>query len=744
MGFFDRLDYIINELASLSGIITEYYDNWGELRITPLETKKAILKSMGFKIETIENIQKEVNEIRARPWNRFVEPVKIVSVNNQPPTISLYIPLPEGDERVISVEWEIKDETGQSREYILKGDAINPVDFKIIDEKRYVRIEIPNETDRDIGYYTFRFTCKTPEGKQSGVMQLIVTPDGCYIPLELQQGKRTWGLSVNLYAIRSSQNWGIGDFSDLENIVQWVAKNLKGSFVGINPLHTIPNQKPYGICPYAPVSRHYRNFIYIDIEKIPEIADSSEALSLLRSSSFMEELRNLREVHLIDYGRVASLKRKMLESAFSIFYEKHYKLRSQRGLEFERYRRKEGTALESFTIFMALWEYLRKKMPEVHSWQDWPEEYHNFSGTAVQRFKEENSERVLFHQYIQWIIDEQLHVVAETAKNLGMSVGLYHDLAIGSIKGGSDTWSYPNVFTSGMSVGAPPDAFNLNGQNWGFPPLIPGKLRESGYEFFIQTIRENIKHGGALRIDHALGLFRVFWIPEGMSPQDGTYVRYPSEDLLRIIALESVRNRTIIVAEDLGTIGEEVRETLSRFNMFSYRLFYFERDYSKGELIIPDGYPEIALTSVTTHDLPTLYGYWIGRDIEIKKQLGLYPDDGAWQKDLNERKRDKAIILSALHSQGILPENLPLDPEMVSEMTPELCLAVYTYLARTPCKMVTVSLDDLFGVLNQQNMPGTIDTYPNWSLKIPLELQALISDWRAKAMADMFYRERRD
>jgi 4-alpha-glucanotransferase len=265
-------------------------------------------------------------------------------------------------------------------------------------------------------------------------------------------------------------------------------------------------------------------------------------------------------------------------------------------------------------------------------------------------------------------------------------------------------------------------------------------LKDRGYEFFVHTIRKNMKYGGALRIDHALGLFRLFWIPKGMAPKDGAYVRYPSEDLLRIIALESVRNRTVVIAEDLGTIGENVREALKKFHMLSYRLFYFERDYPDLSFLPPEKYPNMALCAVTTHDLPTLYGYWIGQDLKTKKELGMYPDKSLWQQYANERERDKERILTALNSHGILPDGYPSEPKRIPQMTPKLCLAIYRYLTRTPCKLVLVSLDDILGTLNQQNMPATIDSYPNWIQKTPMPLEEILSDRRFFDLSEIFER----
>ncbi|HXX57037.1 MAG TPA: 4-alpha-glucanotransferase, partial [Thermodesulfovibrionales bacterium] len=571
-------------------------------------------------------------------------------------------------------------------------------------------------------------------------VRVIITPVTCYLPSELQEG-RAWGLSINLYSIRSGRNWGIGDFTDLKNIVGAVA-SLKGGFVGINPLHAIPNMIPFGISPYSPISRLYRNSIYLDLERVPEMKESEDARKRMLSEAFVAELDRLRKGEFIDYEKVMSMKQTMLKYAFDLFYEREYKGDTGRGTEFRRYLSQEGADLESFATYMAISEFMGreeesaedcpdpKSLSSQIAGQKWPADYGDPSSSAVREFKRTRRKEILFYQYVQWIIDEQLRDVAREAENSGMTVGLYYDLAIGSVGGGADTWCCRDVIAGGIDVGAPPDDFNLNGQNWGFPPLIPEKLKETGYELFIQTIRKNMKYAGALRIDHALGMFRLFWIPRAMSPKEGAYVQCPSEDLLRIIALESVRSRTMVIAEDLGTIGDRARETLARFHMLSYRLFYFERNYPDASFVPPEEYPEMALCAVTTHDLPTLLGYWVGRDIEVKKLLGMYRDETQWREQVEERERDRELIIAALKSSNILPDDYPSDPAAITELSPELCLAVYRYLGLTPCKLVLASLDDITGTPDQQNMPGTVDEYPNWKRKATLNLEEIISDER--------------
>ncbi len=396
----------------------------------------------------------------------------------------------------------------------------------------------------------------------------------------------------------------------------------------------------------------------------------------------------------------------------------------------------KGKCVETFATFLALWNFFKKKK-DVYSWQQWPAEYHDPKGDAVTAFKKEHEKEVLYYIYIQWLIDDQLLKISGHCKKAGMKIGLYHDLAVGAVAGGSDAWNYQEIIGD-ADVGAPPDDFNPCGQNWGFPPMVPDNLKETGYELFIETIRKNMKYGGALRIDHALGLYRLFWIPSGMSPENGAYLLQPAEDLLRIIALESQRNKTIVIAEDLGTIDDTFREMLQSFQMLSYRLFYFERNYPDPSFKAPEQYPSMALCAITTHDLPTIYGYWAGRDIEVKKQLGIYADEEAWKNDVIWRERDKRLILSALKAQRIIPDDFPEDPQAIPHMTHELCIAIYRYLAKSPCRLLLVSLDDIIGTLDQQNLPGTVDSHPNWMQKYPYSLEDILLDQRFSGLSCLF------
>ncbi len=716
---------LINELADLYGIIPEYWDVFGIKHTASLDIKKAILKAMNLDIDSEDAIKKEIFKKRNYPWTEFIEPVNVVSFNEQPFKISIYLPIEEKEQDKAIIFWSIYDEESKEiEEFFVPFNELIISGHRFINGRRYIEIKIIDKCRRDIGYYSVDVKFIVNDFQISSKTRVIIAPDQCYIPPELEN-KRKWGLSINLYSIRSNRNFGVGDLGDLKEIVKWIAE-LGGSFVGINPLHAIPNKRPFGISPYSPITRLYKNFIYLDIENIEDVKRliSDDLWRLSNAKEIEDQINELRNMDFIDYENVASLKENILRQTFALFYEKlcrkfstrfdiqkHLDLNScsttdERVKDFIKYISEEGN-LESFASFLS---------------------------------KSSDEKEILFYKYVQWLIDEQLKEISKMANNLGMPIGIYHDLAIGSIGEGSDVFNFREIFADGIDLGAPPDDFNPKGQNWGLPPLIPNKLKDSGYEFFIQLIRKNMKHFGALRIDHALGLFRQFWIPRGYEPKDGAYVKQSTEDLLRIIALESVRNQTVVIAEDLGTVGENVRESLFRFRMLSYRLLYFERNYPDPSFTPPERYPEMALCAVTTHDLPTIYGWWSGRDIELKKRLGIFLNDDVYQRHIDERKRDKGLLINALKALGIVSDNSLF---FLDEMNPDLCLAIYEYIASTPCKLLSISLDDCIGTLDQQNMPGVTDSYPSWLQKTPISLKQIIENKWFKSLSDMLHKGNR-
>ncbi len=471
------------------------------------------------------------------------------------------------------------------------------------------------------------------------------------------QTHRTAGIAVSLYGLRSQRNWGCGDTTDLKALTDWVAERTGASFIALNPLHAIANREPYNTSPYLPNSIFYRNPIYLDIEAIPDFGASMRAKALFESAGVRKQLATLRDAELVAYEQVYVLKLRFLRLLFQAFLDE-WRDNTPRANQLKKYIEREGDLLHRFAVHSALDHAIHKQCPEVWNWKGWPEQYQDPASDSTREFARKHWRSVLFHKYVQWQLDLQLASAHQHAIDRGLSIGLYHDLALATDRFGSDLWAHRDFFVSGCRVGAPPDGFSPKGQDWGFPPPTSDRHVEDGYRLFAESIRKNCRHGGALRIDHVMRFFRLYWIPDGMEATEGTYVRDRCEALLSILALESVRNQVIVIGEDLGTVPDEARDVLHRFGILSYRLLYFEQDNS-GRFRPPQDYPRDALVSATTHDLPTLAGFWTGRDIEARREAGLLPDEGAYDRMRADRAREKAEAAGSAPQSKTAPGLVP-------------------------------------------------------------------------------------
>ena len=515
--------------------------------------------------------------------------------------------------------------------------------------------------DLPIGYHTLR---RVGDGSEA---RLIVSPGRCHLPA----GLRAWGWVAQLYGVRSRQSWGLGDLADLRELGRWGAR-LGAQTLLVNPLDAPLPALPQEPSPYHPSSRRFRNPLYIRVEEVPGAERLGERLAPLARAA-----RDLNRQRLIDRDRVFQLKMRALEDLFASF---------PGSAEFSCYRHAEGRGLTDYATFCALYE--------VHGgpWQSWPAELTHPDLPAVHRFREDQRCRVRFHKWLQWLLDRQLATAAR-------EIGLVHDLPIGVRADGADAWAWQDVFPGGISVGAPPDPFNRDGQDWAVPPFDPWRLRRAGYEPFIKTLRAAFRHGVGLRVDHVMGLFRLFWIPAGMGPDQGVYVRYPYRELLEILSLESQRAGAFVVGEDLGTVEDVVREEMVERQILSYFLMWFQERP-------PAEYRPESLAALTTHDLPTLAGIWEGTD----------PDQPVRQR----------LLRHAGVSDG--------------QATEEVVAAAHRALASSPSRVLAATLEDALGVAERPNKPGTTVEWPNWSLALPLMLEDLRGDPRPVRLAGLLRR----
>jgi 4-alpha-glucanotransferase len=736
----EAAEQLVDELAKLYGIDPEYYDIFGHRHVIRLETKCAILASMGIDTATQAQMAQELAAVHERTWGQPCEPVLVQRVGSDG-TWSFRMPGQENESHAIRVEWSIKDEAGRQVLIEKAGPGLQPADSMLLRDQHYWKFHLPLPTGLAIGYYDLTAVGTSSSHQVQGSLRLIVVPTHCYQPAQIETGGRLWGVSLQLYALRSTHNWGVGDFTDLFEWVEWAATELGADIIGLNPLHALKNSRPYHISPYSPDSRFYLNALYVDVEQAPEFQQSAEAQGIAREEGFLSRLEGLKKSDTVDYERVTAMKRQVLNALFTTFEEHHFGREGDRlvpctirGEDFDRYVQQEGHALQAFALFQVLYETFSKGSPPQLVWQDWPEAYRRPTSVASRQFLATHGRQVRFHQYVQWLAHEQLRRVHERTRELALPIGLYHDLALGSDRGGSDAWIFQSLLALGADCGCPPDAFAPEGQNWGLPPVNPHALRQGGYRMFIDLLRKNLQYGGAIRLDHVMALFRLFWIPRGLPPSAGAYVQYPWEDLLGILALESVRHRAVIVGEDLGTVPDFVRDKLAAAGVLSYRVFYFERG-DDGEWKRPALYPRQALAVVTTHDLPTLAGFWNGEDLCVRERLGFYPDESTYGRAVDDRQRDKAGIARALQHEGVWPPGVDTGIALHQPLSPDLAGAIHAYVARSPASFMLVTLEDLVGDATQVNLPGTLDSYPNWSHKTPLTLDEVKASSHARQLA---------
>jgi 4-alpha-glucanotransferase len=717
----------LDRACQIWGVQKEYWDIFGRHHIAPPDVQATILRSLGIAVGSIESID---SAVEARLWNNWCLPVSPTLVIRLSDGV-LPVQIPEGGE-CNELHAHFTWEDGTSDSIRAAPASLEPAGWAEIRGRRFNRLRLPLPPAATLGYHTLRVNC----GGNSTESRLILCPDRAFKPEFLERGGKTAGIAVSLYGLRSGRNWGCGDFTDLEQFAQWAEAELKVSFVALNPLHSIPNRQPYNTSPYLPNCSFYRNPIYLDVERIEDVQSCALAQRLLESEKIQLRFAELRASQYVEYEKIWKLKLRFLKLGFREFLRNN-PAGSARRLDFDEYLAREGDLLGGFAVYQALDEALHKKDRNLWIWPDWPEPYRDPESADVADFATANKRLVLFYKWVQWQVDVQLEAAQKFAKECGLPIGLYHDLALATDRCGSDLWGHRHFYVAGCRVGSPPDDFSPQGQDWAFPPPNSVRHHDSGYRLFIDSIRKNCSHGGALRIDHVMRFFRLFWIPDGKSAAEGVYVLDNSEDLLRILALESVRQQVLVVGEDLGTVEPYIREALRRYGILSYRLLYFEKN-PDGSFRRPEQYPRQALVSVSTHDLPTLAGFWLHRDIEARRAAGVLPDEASYQDQMRARLEEKQRMLDVMSGVGLLPDWFPRAASEVPDFAGELHNAAVGFLASTPSELMVLNQEDLFKDSDQQNLPGTTDQYPNWRHKMRYDLDELRTDADAQACASMF------
>jgi 4-alpha-glucanotransferase len=684
-----------------------YLDQSGtDLRRTSDATRERLLAAMGYDASSEDRARDILRALKRARRRQCIPPVRVVRQNSKSLSrVMVRVPRSTAEEiewrltlvteEGIRTDWSGRTNGGASRRMALALPVIPP-----------------------LGYHSLRIIFRAEDMRRGGSQRLIVVPTRCTPPEVRLHGRRAFGVTTNLYTVRSEKNWGAGDLGDVRDIAQWLGQH-GGAFVGMNPLHALRNAGN-DVSPYSPITRLFRNPLYLCVDDIPELRHDAAAREHIASPEFQRELAELRAAPMVDYSRVMELRAPVLESLHRAFQAHEVSGDSLRARQYTAFVEREDPPLTRFATYMAIAE---REGPDARTW---PEELRSANGQPVAEMRRQLAERVDYHRWLQFELDQQLGRVASEAMQAGLSLGIYQDLAVGSASSGSDVWSYPELFLQGATIGAPPDMYSSEGQNWGLPAINPHVLRNTGYDYWTRLLRAGFRHTGALRIDHALGLFRMFWVPLGESAREGAYVRSFSEELFGILALESVRHNALVVGEDLGTVPTYVPGVLAKWGVLGSKVQVFERDYRTGQFRTAAAYPRMALTTVNTHDLPPLAGWAEARDIALRNEVGDVSDAGVASAMRASRMDDLRALIASLVEAGLVPHDAPhpLAPET-------LIAAVHAFVRRTPSALVGLSLDDLAHEHTPVNIPGVWqDRYPSWSRRMRETLEELLSSQR--------------
>lgn len=710
-------DAALAALAERYGVATGY-DDWTGRRVeVPEETLIAVLGALGVAASTPTQRDAALAAVEHAYWSRPLPPTIIatageaaafwVHVSHGAPA-HLRLRLEDG-----TVRTDLQQLENHTPPHALDGHLVGEASFAL-------------PADLPPGYHRVHLH----SGDLAASAAVIVTPAWLGLPARLGS-RRSWGLATQLYSARSARSWGVGDLTDLTDLAVWSASQHGADYVLVNPLHAAAPTRPMEPSPYLPTSRRFVNPLYLRVEAIPEYADLTKRRRVRRLRDELQ--RRTGDLDVIDRDSAWAAKRKALRLLHRV------PRTAGRELAYAAYRDRRGAALDDFATWCALAER------HGDDWHRWPAELRHPRAAAVAEFAAKHSSAVDFHRWMQWQLDEQLAAAQTAALQSGMALGVMHDLAVGVHPNGADAWAMQEVLALGVTAGAPPDEFNQLGQDWSQPPWRPDQLEESEYLPFRELIGHVLRHAGGVRIDHIIGLFRLWWIPAGAAPTAGTYVRYNHEAMIGIVALEALRAGAVVVGEDLGTVEPWVREYLRDRGLLGTSILWFELDRDGDGAPLPaERWREYCLSSVTTHDLPPTAGYLAGEHVRLRADLGLLTRPV--EDELADDRRQQRAWLAELRRVGLLGDG-PADPGADPE---SVITALYRYLGRTPSRLLALALPDAVGDPRTQNQPGTTDEYPNWRVPLadssgdPMLLEEVFTDRRAAALCQTLRTATRD
>ncbi len=696
-------------LADAHGVATEYWSFFGDRVTVPASTLRAVLAAMHVDATTDAAVSAALAEADAAPWRALLPP----SLVSRPAARPLLVHVRDGhDVRLI-----VALEDGSWRD--LPIPAQQPTAREVDGVTRW-RVEVPLPADMPLGWHTVHAT-ETPFGGggegapavREASMSLVITPERMPDPPTRPGRSRGWGLMAQLYSVRSRASWGMGDFADLGDLAA-IAGREGADFLLVNPVHAAEVTSPIEPSPYRPASRRFLAPLYVRPEDIREVAYLTPTERAVLEAARTPVAASNDDPTRIDRDAVWAAKRVALDAIFVV------PLSAGRQAELDAFAAGEGQPLQDFALWCALEEHYEGAERPAEAW--------DIDSPLVEALRAQLADRVRFHVWLQWICDQQLERAQAAAQASGMAIGVMHDLAVGVHPLGSDAWSLRDMYAQGMAVGAPPDMYNQQGQTWNQPPWLPAALAASGYAPLRDMIRTLLRHAGALRIDHVIGLFRLWWIPEGLSPAAGTYVRYDHEAMIGVLMLEAQRAGAVLIGEDLGNVEPWVRDYLSARGILGTSVLWFEREGDGFRP--PEQYRRSLLATVNTHDLPPTAGYLADEHVALRARLGLLTRPV--EEELADADAERAAMLDLLRERGLIGD-APTEEQTIE--------ALYALLTAAPSQLLGVALVDAVGERRAQNVPGTDLEYPNW--QIPLAgadgrvvlLDDLASDPRFRALA---------
>jgi 4-alpha-glucanotransferase len=705
---------LIQHLVEQRGIGTDFIDAWGKPAQISKHNQEKLLETMGYPIgdeeallaqlenEAIIEWQSPLNSVYVFRKKQAIVVLMRCTITDAAQAHSLRIQTEAGDKHVVKFE-------------PVDGELLASQEIESVEWQQY---SLELKLDLPLGYHDIHLYCGRKKLAQS---KLIIAPAKCYTPKAIEQGKKLWGYSVQLYCLRSERNWGIGDFSDLAYVAQKAAA-WGADFIGLNPIHQLYPANPQACSPYGPSSRRWLNYLYIDVESV-ECFDADEVQQWMQAENVAQRLVSLREKDWVDYESVAELKLAALERIFAIYHSKYLSKQTKQKKAFDAFIEDGGESLRGLAIFEAIQMKLKQEGKPYWGCTVFPEQYKDADSAAVKRFAKKHHQEVLFYMFLQWQAQSQFELASKASIDAGMTIGLYRDLAVGVSDGSAEIWSNQDLYCTDVSVGAPPDILGPLGQKWGLPPMDPEVLSQQQYQPIVDLFASNMKASGALRIDHAMALLRLWWVHNDDNASEGVYVNYPVDDLLAILALESQRNKALVIGEDLGTVPEAIREKLQDNGVYSYRGFFS-----------PSHYPEQSMATLTTHDMPTLIGYWHCDDLTLGKTVGLYPDDEVLQSLFESRHENKQQILNTMHGHHSISDEISRDVNYVG-MSKALNFGMQKHMSTGSSALLSLQLEDWLEMDKPVNIPGTFNEYPNWKRKLTQNIEQIFSRPDLQALA---------